>query len=193
MPPKRTSGRSSFAGAGGGTPASSRGGGGRLSKFGSSKSLGSGAPSSGSIRKNGGPTSVSGAGASAASGKYGRAARKKADKAATVPRAPPRVPAEEVPPPPRPIEGRQRVKKARRFAVQDRVQARLEDSSIVLGTVRRVYEARDETGSFVGRYKIEWEGEEMQDFSDAESDQLEEYEAAEDSSPFFNQFFFCFA
>lgn len=126
--------------------------------------------------------------------KYGRAARKKADKkpTATVPPPPPPIGAAvSVPPPPKPVDARARtrVAKVRRFKENDKVQARLEDSSILVGKVRRVYEARDETGAFVGRYKIDWEGTvEDMEFSDAESDQLEEYEDVIEHSPFFDLF-----
>lgn len=124
--------------------------------------------------------------------KYGRAARKKSDKkpAAAVPPPPPPM-GVSVPPPPKPVDARARARvgKTRRFKEQDKVQARLEDSSILVGKVRRVYEARDESGAFVGRYKIDWEGAvEDMEFSDAESDQLEEFEEVIENSPFFDLF-----
>ena len=65
----------------------------------------------------------------------------------------------------------------RTFAHGDRVQANLEDNSKVLGVVKRVY-VKSSNGNPVGKYKISWEGADVDemDVSDAESDNLEPYE-----------------
>lgn len=65
----------------------------------------------------------------------------------------------------------------RRFQVGDRIQAILEDRSIIVGVVRKVYVKKDtETGTYLGKYKVDWEGDADLDVSDAESDNLDVYE-----------------
>uniref|UniRef100_A0A7S2BG46 Uncharacterized protein n=1 Tax=Florenciella parvula TaxID=236787 RepID=A0A7S2BG46_9STRA len=78
----------------------------------------------------------------------------------------------------------------RTFAHGDRVQANLEDNSKVLGVVKRVY-VKSSNGNPVGKYKISWEGADVDemDVSDAESDNLEPYEG--DTSRGFFEIFRC--